>query len=96
MHINTILISRYFYLAIGLLVIFSPITKATPMTACGLTPFFVDIVAVSSTDINMSGNVFSNIYKGILYFYSTGVYTNTKYVNTQIPYTGGTNGGGNQ
>lgn len=56
----------------------------------------VGIVAVSSTDINMSGNVFSNIYKGIWYFYSTGAYSNTKYVNTQIPYTGGTDGGGNQ
>jgi hypothetical protein len=54
------------------------------------------IIAVSSTNINMSGNTFSNIYRGIWYFYSSGTYGGTAYVNTTVPYTGGTDGGGNQ
>ena len=54
------------------------------------------IIVASSSNINMSGNTFSNIYRGIWYFYSTGTYSSTTYVNTTIPYSGGTNGGGNQ
>ncbi len=54
------------------------------------------IMGYLTPNYTVKNNTFMHFNRGIWYFYSSGVYSNSVYTNVQIPYTGGTDGGGNQ
>lgn len=56
----------------------------------------VAIMPFASSNATVQNNTLMHFYRGIWYRYSSGVYSGTTYTDVTIPYTGGTDGGGNQ